>query len=71
MRLKSRETLRALMIQAGLSHRRLAEEAGVRHHSTIDHLLSGSRDTVNKRDAEGISAALDANPGLLWFGSSR
>ena len=66
MRLRSRETLRALMFQAGLSHRRLAEKAGVRHHSTIDHLVSGSRCTVNASDAEAISAVLGVGATALF-----
>lgn len=54
------------MIQAGLSHRRLAEEAGVRHHSTIDHLMSGARKNASARDAAKISRALRTEPDLLF-----
>jgi len=66
VRLRSRETLRALMFQAGLSHRRLAAKAGVRHHSTIDHLMSGSRSTISEADAQGISTALGTTPAVLF-----
>ncbi|MFD3426050.1 helix-turn-helix domain-containing protein [Nocardia fluminea] len=64
--MKSRETLRALMFQAGLSHRRLAEEAGVRHHSTIDHLMSGARGTVNDTDAQAIARRLKVPAAALF-----
>ncbi|MGW5514661.1 helix-turn-helix domain-containing protein [Nocardia africana] len=66
MKLKSVATLRALMNQAGLSTRALAHKAGLSHHSTIDHLLSGRRDTCDPVRATGIATALGAPSELLW-----
>lgn len=66
MKLRSRESLRAFMYQAGLSHRRLAERAGVRHHSTIDHLLAGRRESLTDKEATAIAEAVGVDPAVLW-----
>lgn len=66
MRLKSPAVLRALMHQSGLSTRRLAKAAQLSHHSAIDHLLSGRRDTCPDLSAARIASALGAPPGLLF-----
>lgn len=63
--MRSTETLRALMHQAGLSTRGLALAAGV-HHSFIDHLLSGRRETCGPTVTESIAGTLGAPPSVLF-----
>lgn len=65
MRLKSPETLRALMNQVGISTRRLADKVGL-SHSMIDHLLHGRREVLTEDSARGIASALGAPLDLLW-----
>lgn len=72
MRLKSADTLRALMIQAGFTTRMLAEEVGL-SHGFIDHLLQGRRENTSQAHARGIAGALGSPVNLLWEdrGTSR
>lgn len=65
MRLKSRELLRALMIQDGVTTRMLAESVGV-SHGFIDHLLQGRRENTTPDHAKKICAALGSPVNLLW-----
>lgn len=65
MRLRSPATLRALMEQECLTTRRLAAKVEV-HHSTIDHLLAGRRDSTGEDLADAIAKALRAPIELLW-----
>ncbi|MCM6777749.1 helix-turn-helix domain-containing protein [Nocardia sp. CDC159] len=53
------------MHQNGLSTRQLANRGGV-HHSFIDHLLSGRRDTCAERSARRIAAALHTPVSVLF-----
>lgn len=65
MRLKSRETLRALMIQSGITTRMLADRSGL-SHGMIDHFLAGRRENTSAEHARQIAAALDTHPNVLW-----
>lgn len=65
MRLRSPETLRALMAQAHLSTRMLAANAGL-SHSMIDHLLHGRKDRLTEAVARRVATALSAPFDLLW-----
>lgn len=65
VRLKSAALLRALMEQQGVSTRALAAAAGV-HHSFIDHLLSGRRDTCQAAVVARIARKLSAPRDLLF-----
>ncbi|MEU1550282.1 helix-turn-helix transcriptional regulator [Nocardia sp. NPDC005745] len=69
MRLKSSDTLRALMHQSGLSTRGLAAQVGC-DHSFIDHLLAGRRLGAGHELASEISRAVGAPEDLLWDGDS-
>lgn len=57
MRLKSKETLRALMKQQGFTQERLGRYAGV-HRSFIGHLLSEYKTSCTTETADRIAEAL-------------
>ncbi|WP_067671672.1 helix-turn-helix domain-containing protein [Nocardia miyunensis] len=65
MRLRSPETLRALMHQSGLSTRELATAAQC-HNSFIDHLLHGRRDSCASPLATKLAEAVDVPVSVLF-----
>lgn len=65
MRLKDAGMLRQYMDFKGLTIRQLADKAGV-SHSTIGHLVSGSRNTAKAKTARAVEEALGAPNGLLF-----
>lgn len=65
MRLRSAETLQALMHQANLSTRALAEAAQC-HNSFVDHLLHGRRDGCESELAQRFAAAVHVPIEVLW-----
>lgn len=65
MRLKSADTLRALMQQDEFSFGRLARYAGC-HKSFISHLLAGRRSTCTPDMAERIAEALGVPTTVLF-----
>lgn len=69
MRLRSPETLRALMHQSGLSTRELAAVANC-HNSFIDHLLHGRRDSCAEPLAAKLAEAVDVPVGVLFAGDA-
>ena len=69
MRLASSDTLRALMAQKGVSHRRLARYCGLAGPGMIDHLVSGRRHSCTPKLAERIAEALDVPLSVLFVPS--
>lgn len=65
MRLRSPETLQALMHQTGLSTRELARVAHC-HNSFIDHLLHGRRDSCAAPLAAKLAEAVDVPVSVLF-----
>jgi plasmid maintenance system antidote protein VapI len=65
MRLRSRELLRECIAVQGISERSVAARAGLAH-STVNHLVSGRRDTCSAQTARALEGALGCSPGLLF-----
>lgn len=65
MRLKSADTLRALMDQDGFSHGRLARYAGC-SKGFISHLLAGRRSSCTPELGARIAEALDVPVRVLF-----
>jgi transcriptional regulator with XRE-family HTH domain len=69
MQLQSRDTLRALMDQRGLSLDRLARYAGC-SKSMISHLTAGRKKTCSTKLGERIAEALDVPLEVLFVPST-
>lgn len=67
VRVRDRSALRAYLRLLGLSERELAARAGV-GHATVNHLLSGRRQTCSPRTAAALEAALACPPGVFFDG---
>ena len=65
MRVRDRDTLRGFVRLSRLSERALAVEAGV-GHATVNHLLSGRRDTCSAETARAIERALGCPRGVFF-----
>jgi len=65
MRLRSRRALGDYIDLLGISERQLARNAGL-SHSTVNHLVTGRRNTCSLPTAVAIERALDCPPGLLF-----
>lgn len=65
VRVRDRSALRAYLRLLGLSERELAARAGV-GHATVNHLLSGRRQTCSPRTAEALETALACPPGVFF-----
>lgn len=65
MLLRSRRALGDYIDLLGMSERELARSAGL-SHSTVNHLVTGRRDSCSLRTAVAIERALDCPPGLLF-----
>jgi transcriptional regulator with XRE-family HTH domain len=65
MRIRSAAVLREYLGLLGLSERALARSAGL-SHSTLNHLLSGRRETCSPRTAAAIEAALGCSTGVFF-----
>ncbi|HTZ42735.1 MAG TPA: helix-turn-helix transcriptional regulator [Jatrophihabitans sp.] len=65
MRLRSRRALGDYIDLLGISERQLARNAGL-SHSTVNHLVTGRRNTCSLSTAIAIERALDCPPGLLF-----
>ncbi|MDQ1732854.1 MAG: hypothetical protein QOK10_3013 [Pseudonocardiales bacterium] len=73
MRLRDRVMFANYLTLLNLSERSFAARAGL-SHSTVNHLVSGRRETCSEPTAIAIEAALGCPPGLLFkpdVGSSR
>jgi DNA-binding Xre family transcriptional regulator len=65
MRLRDRDALRAYLRLLAMSERGLAARAGV-GHATLNHLLTGRRDTCSPETARALESALSCPPGLFF-----
>lgn len=65
MRVRDVAALRSYLRLLGLSERELARRAGV-GHATVNHLLSGRRQTCAYGTAEAIAAALGVPLGVFF-----
>jgi DNA-binding Xre family transcriptional regulator len=65
MRIRDREALRAYVRLLATSERALAHRAGVAH-ATLNHLLSGRRDSCTAATAQAIEQALQCRPGVFF-----
>jgi DNA-binding Xre family transcriptional regulator len=65
MQLRSRRALGDYIDLLGISERQLARNAGL-SHSTVNHLVTGRRNSCSLRTALAIERALDCPPGLLF-----
>jgi len=65
MRLRDREAMRAYLRLMAMSERSLAARAGI-GHATLNHLLTGRRETCSARTASALEAALRCPPGLFF-----
>jgi transcriptional regulator with XRE-family HTH domain len=65
MQLRSRRALGDYIDLLGLSERQLARSAGL-SHSTVNHLVTGRRDSCSLRTAVAIERVLNCPPGLLF-----
>lgn len=66
MKLKSPSLLRAHMDSAGMSTRQLAEHAGLKHHSFIDHLRAGRKTSCSIETGTAIAEALGVDTSVLF-----
>jgi transcriptional regulator with XRE-family HTH domain len=69
-RVRDASALRAYLRLLGLSERGLAARAGV-GHATVNHLLSGRRDSCSNRTAAAIEAALACPSGVFFDRDTR
>jgi hypothetical protein len=65
MRVRDRETLRGYVRLLRLSERTLAAQAGV-GHATVNHLLSGRRETCSVETARAIETVLACQEGVFF-----
>lgn len=65
MQLRSRRAFAEYIDTVGVSERQLARSAGL-SHSTVNHLVTGRRDSCSLRTAVAIERALDCPPGMLF-----
>ncbi len=65
MRVRDAQALRAYVRLSGLSERALAARAGI-GHATVNHLLSGRRNTCSERTARAIERALACPSGVFF-----
>ena len=65
MRVRDRVTLRGYVRLLRLSERSLATRAGV-SHATVNHLLSGRRETCSPETARAIEAVLACQEGIFF-----
>jgi transcriptional regulator with XRE-family HTH domain len=65
MQLRSRRALGDYINLLGISERELARKAGL-SHSTVNHLVTGRRDSCSLNTAVAIERALNCPPGLLF-----
>jgi len=65
MRVRDRDTLRGFVRLLHLSERGLAAEAGV-GHATVNHLLSGRRETCSLETARAIEHVLGCADGVFF-----
>jgi transcriptional regulator with XRE-family HTH domain len=65
MQLRSRQALGDFIDLLGISERQLARSAGL-SHSTVNHLLTGRRNSCSPRTALAIERALACPVGLLF-----
>jgi DNA-binding Xre family transcriptional regulator len=65
MLLRSRRALGDYIDLLGVSEREVARSAGL-SHSTVNHLVTGRRDSCSLRTAVAIERALHCPPGLLF-----
>ncbi len=66
MILRERIVFTALLDNAGISERELARRAGL-SHSTVNHLITGRRDSCLVQTALAIADAFDCPVGLLFM----
>ena len=66
VKLKDPALLRLKIAQSRLTHRQLAQLAGLKHHSTISHLLNLRMTTCTQRLAEQLEFHLRCRPGELF-----
>jgi plasmid maintenance system antidote protein VapI len=65
MRVRDRDTLRGFVRLLHISERGLAAEAGV-GHATVNHLLSGRRETCSPETARAIERVLGCAHGVFF-----
>lgn len=65
MRLRSRRALADYIDLLGISERQLSRTAGL-SHSTVNHLVTGRRDSCSLATAVAIERALGCPAGLLF-----
>ena len=65
MQLRSRRALADYIDLLGVSERQLARSAGL-SHSTVNHLVTGRRNSCSLHTAVAIERALDCPLGLLF-----
>lgn len=65
MRVRDRATMRGYVRLMRLSERALAAQAGV-GHATVNHLLSGRRETCSPETAEAIEYVLGCASGVFF-----
>jgi plasmid maintenance system antidote protein VapI len=65
MKLRDRDTLRGYVRLLRISERALAAEAGV-GHATVNHLLSGRRETCSPETAQAIERVLGCADGVFF-----
>ncbi|MFJ2675069.1 helix-turn-helix domain-containing protein [Streptomyces sp. NPDC087525] len=74
-KLVDRAVLRTLMKRTGdgqpITIRGLADAAGIQHHSTIGHLLTGEQEAVPFEIAEAIASRIGVDLLVLWVPVGR
>jgi DNA-binding Xre family transcriptional regulator len=65
MRVRDREALRAYVRLLSMSERALADRAGL-GHATLNHLLSGRRESCSPETAQAIESVLCCRPGVFF-----
>ncbi len=65
MRVRDPDALRSYLRLLGISERGLATRAGVAH-ATVNHLVSGRRETCTEATARAIEAALECPTGVFF-----
>ncbi|HEX2904713.1 MAG TPA: helix-turn-helix transcriptional regulator [Jatrophihabitans sp.] len=70
MQLRSRRALGDYIDLLGMSERELARSAGL-SHSTVNHLVTGRRDSCSLATAVAIERVLGCPPGLLFAATSE
>jgi transcriptional regulator with XRE-family HTH domain len=70
MYVRDRDTLRGYIRLLRISERTLATRAGV-GHATVNHLLSGRRNTCSPQTARAIEKVLDCAEGVFFEPATR